>query len=89
MRGRGNDVGIHLLIRDVVAGDAADARADLVAEGFDPQTPAVYMENVGRADARRIAAPLAGIADAAPASAGGGPAVILYGRALAAAETQA
>jgi len=61
----------------------------LVAEGFDPQTPAVYMENVGRADARRIAAPLAGIADAAPASAGGGPALILYGRALAAAETQA
>ena len=61
----------------------------LLAEGLDPTTPAVYMENVGRPDGRRIAAPLAALADAVERGAGEGPALILYGRALAATESKA
>jgi uroporphyrin-III C-methyltransferase/precorrin-2 dehydrogenase/sirohydrochlorin ferrochelatase len=60
----------------------------LVAEGCDPETPSVYMENVGRAHARRVVAPLARLADAVRDNTGG-PALILYGRALAAAEGNA
>jgi uroporphyrin-III C-methyltransferase/precorrin-2 dehydrogenase/sirohydrochlorin ferrochelatase len=60
-----------------------------IAEGLDPRTPAVYMENVGRADGRRVAAPIAELAEAVGVERGAGPTLILYGRALAAAEGKA
>jgi len=61
----------------------------LIAEGLDPATPAVYMENIGRPDSRRIAAPLHELADALAGQAGAGPALILYGSAFSAREEKA
>jgi uroporphyrin-III C-methyltransferase/precorrin-2 dehydrogenase/sirohydrochlorin ferrochelatase len=59
----------------------------LIAEGLDPATPSVYLENVSRPDARRIAAPLCELPAAVAARpGGGGPGLVLYGRALAEGE---
>lgn len=54
----------------------------LVAAGLDPATPAVLMENVSRADARRVGAPISQLAAARGDRPPTGPAILLYGRAI-------
>jgi uroporphyrin-III C-methyltransferase/precorrin-2 dehydrogenase/sirohydrochlorin ferrochelatase len=61
----------------------------LLAEGLDPTTPAAMMENVGLADARRRVAPIAGLPASLAADPPAGPALLLYGRALAGLEADA
>lgn len=56
--------------------------ARLVEAGLDPETPAAILENVGRADERRLRAPLNALTKKAPAWSSGGPAILLFGRAL-------
>lgn len=59
----------------------------LLAEGLDPRTPAVMIENASLPEERRLVAPLfempAVVAEAAPT----GPCLLLYGRTLARAPT--
>ena len=61
--------------------------AKLIEAGLDASTPAALMENVGRDNERRLRAPLGSLAREAGAWSSGGPAVLLYGAALAEPET--
>ena len=56
--------------------------AHLIAEGLDPETPAVMMENVSLENARRLAATIAELPIAVAAWGMAGPSLLLYGRAL-------
>ena len=58
----------------------------LMNERLDPATPAVYLENVGRRDEVRVIGSLAELPLAVAGQAGEGPALLLYGRALARGE---
>jgi uroporphyrin-III C-methyltransferase len=58
----------------------------LLAAGRDPSTPALIVENASRADERRVLTTLAGLAAAAEALSG--PAVLIFGEAMAMAEAQ-
>jgi uroporphyrin-III C-methyltransferase/precorrin-2 dehydrogenase/sirohydrochlorin ferrochelatase len=60
--------------------------ARLLAEGLDPNTPAAMMENVGLPGARRLVAPIAGLAEIVATEPPAGPCLLLYGRALAGVE---
>jgi uroporphyrin-III C-methyltransferase / precorrin-2 dehydrogenase / sirohydrochlorin ferrochelatase len=55
----------------------------LIAEGLDPSTPAVMVENASRIDERRLAGALADMPEKVAAAAPSGPCLLLYGRALA------
>jgi uroporphyrin-III C-methyltransferase len=63
---------------------AAPIAARLMAAGRAGATPALIVENASRADERRIATTLAGLADAASALAG--PALLMVGEAMALAQ---
>jgi uroporphyrin-III C-methyltransferase len=58
----------------------------LLAAGRDPSTPALIVENASRADERRVLTTLAGLAAAAEALSG--PALLIFGEAMAMAEAQ-
>jgi uroporphyrin-III C-methyltransferase/precorrin-2 dehydrogenase/sirohydrochlorin ferrochelatase len=60
--------------------------ARLLAEGLDPNTPAAMMENVSLPGARRLVAPIAGLAEIVAAEPPAGPCLLLYGHALAGVE---
>jgi uroporphyrin-III C-methyltransferase len=64
---------------------AAPIAARLMAAGRAGSTPALIVENASRADERRVATTLAGLADAA--SALSGPALLLVGESMALART--
>jgi uroporphyrin-III C-methyltransferase / precorrin-2 dehydrogenase / sirohydrochlorin ferrochelatase len=51
----------------------------LIAEGLDPATPAVFLENVSRPDARRVAARIEALSAAVGTHGGEAPALVLYG----------
>jgi uroporphyrin-III C-methyltransferase/precorrin-2 dehydrogenase/sirohydrochlorin ferrochelatase len=57
----------------------------LIAEGLDPKTPAVMVENASRTDERRLAGALEDMPAKVAAAAPAGPCLLLYGRALGAA----
>ena len=57
--------------------------ARLLAEGLDPTTPAVMMENVALARERRFVAEIARMPEVVAAEPPAGPRLLLYGRALA------
>jgi uroporphyrin-III C-methyltransferase len=57
----------------------------LVAAGRAGSTPVLIVENASRADERRVATTLAGLAEAAGALAG--PALLMVGEAMALAQT--
>jgi uroporphyrin-III C-methyltransferase / precorrin-2 dehydrogenase / sirohydrochlorin ferrochelatase len=54
----------------------------LLAEGLDPQTPAVMIENASLPQERRFAADIAGLPALIAAEAPTGPCMLLYGRTL-------
>ena len=58
----------------------------LIAEGLDAETPALYLENVSRSDFVRVRAPLGELPGRVGERARNGPALLLYGRALASGE---
>ncbi|MDD3838772.1 MAG: SAM-dependent methyltransferase, partial [Phenylobacterium sp.] len=67
-----------------MARDAAAAVAGrLIGAGRAPDTPAVAVENAGRADARLIGASLADLPAALAAAAPEGPVVLVIGEAVA------
>ena len=54
----------------------------LLAEGLDPATPAVMIENASLPEERRFVAPLAEMPALIAAAAPTGPCMLLYGRTL-------
>jgi uroporphyrin-III C-methyltransferase len=69
-----------------MAREAAGAVADrLIALGRAPATPAIAVENAGRADARAIRCDLASLGPAIAAAGLGGPVVVVIGEAVRAA----
>jgi uroporphyrin-III C-methyltransferase/precorrin-2 dehydrogenase/sirohydrochlorin ferrochelatase len=54
----------------------------LLAEGLDPATPAILMENVSAETENQLAAPIAELPARVAAAPPAGPAILLYGRAL-------
>lgn len=61
---------------------AAAVRDGLLSGGLDPDTPVLAIENGTRADERRVSGPLSALPDLT-ATLGGGPTLILIGRAMA------
>ncbi|HEX2561636.1 uroporphyrinogen-III C-methyltransferase, partial [Phenylobacterium sp.] len=73
-----------------MARDAAAAVAErLIGEGRSPTTPAVAVENAGRADARLVQSTLAQLPQALAAHAFSGPVVLVIGEAVAQARALA
>ncbi|MFC3078487.1 uroporphyrinogen-III C-methyltransferase [Phenylobacterium terrae] len=73
-----------------MARDAAAAVAErLIGEGRSPATPAVAVENAGRADARLVQSTLAALPQALAAHAFSGPVVLVIGEAVAQARALA